>query len=61
MISSETEFRDNLFYSSILVLLDSKIIDVAKDGIHFFDAEFKNEEKTHFFNFTVPLELADIS
>ena len=61
MISSETEFRDNLFYSSILVLLDSTIIDVAKDGIHFFDAEFKNEEKTHFFNFTVPLELGDIS
>jgi len=60
MISSETEFRDNLFYSSILVLLNSEIIDVAKDGIHFFDAEFKNEEKTNFFNFTVPLTLDDI-
>ena len=60
MISSETEFRDNLSYSSILVLLDNTIIDVAKDGIHFFDAQFKNEEKTHFFNFTIPLNIDDI-
>ena len=60
MISCESELRENLIHSSIFVLLDNTIIDVAKDGIHFFDAQFKNEETTHFYSFTVPLELNDI-
>ena len=57
MISNETEF--NLIYSSIFVLLDKTIVDVAKDGIHFFNGQLNNEDTSHFVNFTVPLENND--
>mgnify|MGYP006873012459 CR=1 FL=1 len=59
IIGIETEF--NLIYSSMFVLLDNKIVDVAKDGIHFFDEQLKNEDTSHALNFTVPLTLNDIS
>ena len=63
MISSETEF--NLIYSSIFVLLDKTIVDVAKDGIHFFDGQLNIEDTSRFINFEVPLksndEIANIS
>ena len=59
MISSETEF--NLTYSSIFVLLDKTIVDVAQDGIHFFDAQLNNENTSHFVQFTVPLENKETS
>ena len=54
MISNETEF--NLIYSSIFVLLDKTIVDVAEDGIHFFDAQLNTEDTSYFVQFTVPLE-----
>ena len=53
MVSSETEF--NLIYSSIFVLLDKTIVDVAKDGIHFFNDQLNIEDNSHFVNFTDPL------
>jgi hypothetical protein len=63
MISSETEF--NLIYSTIFVLLDKTIVDVAQDGIHFFDEKLNNEDTSRFVSFTVPLkskeEIANIS
>ena len=60
ILSYEREF--NLIYSSIFVLLDKTIVDVAKDGIHFFDEELNNEETSHFVNFTDPLgDVNDIS
>ena len=57
MISSETEF--NLIYSSIFVLLDKTIVDVAQDGIHFFDGQLNNEDTSLFVNFTDPLKSKD--
>jgi len=55
--NSETEF--NLIYSTIFVLLDKTIVDVAIDGIHFFDEHLENEDTSHFVNFTVPLQNND--
>ena len=55
--SDEEILRTNNFeYISTLVLLDNKIVAVAKDGIHFFDEEFINENNSKFINFTEPLE-----
>ena len=60
ILSYEREF--NLIYSSIFVLLDKTIVDVAKDGIHFFDEKLNKEETSHFVNFTDPLgDVNDIS
>ena len=35
IVSNEKVFLDNLIYSSTLVLLDNKIVDVTQNGIHF--------------------------
>jgi len=54
VVNSEREF--NLIYSKIFILFDKTIVDVAKDGIHFFDKNLENEDTLHFINFTVPLQ-----
>jgi len=60
MLSCEREF--NLIYSTIFVLLNKTIVDVAQDGIHFFDEQLNNEETSHFVNFTDPLgDVSDVS
>ena len=59
MISCAQDF--NLIYSSIFVLLDKTIVDVAKDGIHFFDAQLNIENTSHFVKFTDPLESIEVA
>ena len=51
-INNESIYLENITYSSTFILLDNKIVDVAQDGIHFFDEQFKNEESTHFIKFS---------
>jgi hypothetical protein len=52
IVSNEKVFLDNLIYSSTLVLLDNKIVDVTQNGIHFFDEQFQTEEENHFIEFS---------
>ena len=61
IVNNEKVYLDNLIYSSTLVLLNNKIIDVAQDGIHFFDEQFQNEEITNFIKFSENLTLNDYS
>ena len=61
IVNNEKVYLDNLIYSSTLVLLDNKIVDVAQDGIHFFDEQFQNEEKTNFIEFSENLGFYDFS
>ena len=55
-ISNESVYIENLVYSSTFILLNNKIVDVAQDGIHFFDEQFQNEESTHFIEFSEQLD-----
>ena len=61
IVNNEKVYLDNLIYSSTLVLLDNKIVDVAQDGIHFFDEQFQNEEETNFIEFSENLGFYDFS
>jgi hypothetical protein len=57
IVSNEKVYLDNIMYSSTLVLLDNKIVDVSQNGIHFFDEQFENEESNHFYPFTENLNI----
>ena len=57
IVSNEKVFLANLLYSSTFILLDNTIVDVAQNGIHFFDKQFQNEETTHFIQFSENLNL----
>ena len=52
IVSNEKVYLDNIMYSTTMVLLDNKIVDVSQNGIHFFDEQFQNEEPSHFIQFS---------